>query len=698
MKPRAILLASFSTLLYALSARAQNAEDPYIWLEDVQGERALSWVRAQNDRSTGRLTSAPGFNATYDRLLAIYNDTARIPYPSTKGDFIYNFWQDGGHERGVVRRTTLASFLSPQPDWETVLDVDALAASEGRNWVYKGSTDLHPDYTRSFIRLSNGGADAVEHREFDRATGTFVTNGFRLPEGKSNLDWIDLNTVYVGTDFGPGSMTTSGYPRIVKRWKRGTPLESAETIFEGESTDVEAGAYVDHTPVRDYHIVYRSISFWESERYYLSGDELVRLELPKDAWLSFFNSHMLVSLNSDWRIRERIYPSGSIVAIDFDEFLNGGRDFSIVVDPDERSSVINFSSTRDYLLVNTIRNVRGELYRYRPEGREWKKERIGMPEFGSIHVIDADERSNDFFITYTDYLTPATLYRVNESGRATPVRSGPSYFEANGLTIEQQEAISTDGARIPYFIIHRRDIPLNGTTPTILYGYGGFRVALTPNYDATVGTSWLEDGGAYVVANIRGGDEFGPAWHEAARKQNRQRAYDDFIAVAEDLIGWKITSPEHLGVMGGSNGGLLVGVAFTQRPDLFNAAACMVPLLDMKRYHMLLAGASWMGEYGDPDVPEEWDFIRRYSPYHNLSAAGKYPEVFFVTSTRDDRVHPGHARKMAARMEELGHPFLYYENIEGGHAGAANHRQTAYRNALIYTYFRLKLGLETNAR
>lgn len=675
---------------------AQTNDDPYRWLEDVDDPEALAWVEERNERFLEKIRRDNKVDAATEAFLEILDDDEKIDYPRFRGraDRLYNFRQDAKHVRGILRRTTVEQYLEGDPDWEVYFDVDALAEKEGVDWVFKGGTGLFPDYERTLLSFSRGGADAVEMREFDLRTGQFVENGFVLPEAKQGVTWIDEETVVVGTDFGEGSMTTSGYPRILKKWRRGTPLSEAETIFEGESTDVSLQCWA--VPVggdRYIHVIHRAITFYEHETYLMVDDGVERIDIPNDAYFGTFDDQMLLTLISDTTFGDRSYRAGSLLAIDFEAFRAGSRKFAVLFEPDERSALEDYSRTKDYLLVETLEDVRSRIYRYSFDGESWQRTQVPAPDIAVSNVVSADEHSNRFFLTVNSPLTPTTLYfaDLDESDELQVVRQQKEYFDTDGLITEQHHATSSDGTRIPYFIVRRADIPFDGSTPTILWGYGGFRVSQLPRYSAITGRGWLEQGGAFVTANIRGGGEFGPTWHAAALKENRQLAYDDFIAVAEDLIERKITSPEHLGIYGGSNGGLLVGATFVQRPDLMNAVVCGVPLLDMRNYHTMLAGASWMAEYGDPDKPEEWAYISRYSPYHNLKTDGEYPEVLFTTSTRDDRVHPGHARKMAARMEEMGHPYLYFENIVGGHGGATNNRQIAERYAMIYAYFRWKL-------
>jgi prolyl oligopeptidase len=537
------------------------------------------------------------------------------------------------------------------------------------------------------VELSRGGSDAVEMREYDLNIKAFVENGFFIPEAKGSVDWIDENTLLISTNFGEGTLTTSGYPRITKIWKRGTPLSEAKTLYEGKDTDVGIWGYVVNTPERQYVVTHRSITFFTYEMFVLNGDKLVKLDLPEDVQLDgFFKNQMLVELKSDWTVGDNTYKQGAMISIDFDKFLDGDRNFQIIYEPDDRSSLVSVSNTKDFLLLNKITNIRSELVKCLLEDGKWKMKKVEAPDFGAISISTADDFSDQYFFTFTNYLEPSSLYYVSDNQDIKKVKSLPHFFDSEKFEVEQYEAKSKDGTMIPYFIIFAKDMLLDGKNPTLLYGYGGFEVSMRPRYSATIGNCWLEMGGVYVVANIRGGGEFGPQWHQAALKENRQRAYDDFYAIAEDLINRKITSPSHLGIEGGSNGGLLVGVAFTQRPDLFNAVVCAAPLLDMRRYNKMLAGASWMGEFGDPDIPEEWAYIKKYSPYHNLDKSQKYPKVLFTTTTRDDRVHPGHARKMSAKMTDMGIDNFYFENTEGGHGAGVTNEQRAFMTAIEFTY------------
>ena len=687
------LFFSAFILLQFLPASAQETEDPFLWLENVDGAKSMNWVHAQNKITTDALTAKPVFKELQDKNMEIYNSRERIAYPSFHGSFIYNFWQDAEHQRGIIRRTTLKDYLTNTPHWETVLDMDALNKTEKENWVYKGASWLYPGDTLCMLRLSRGGGDAVVTREFNASTKQFVKDGFFLPEAKGSVSWKDKNTLLISTDFGPASLTTSGYPRITKEWKRGTTLAEAKLLFEGDSTDVSVNGYVIHTPERNYQILSRGMTFYSSKHFAIENGKRVELEFPEDAEFDgIFKNQILLQLKSDWKINGNTYPQGALLSIDYNAFLNGDRKFTVIAVPDARSSISSIATTQNLLLVNVLTNVRSALFAYRFNNGTWLKEKVQAPEFGSIGVAATDDFSDRYFFTYTGFLSPSGLYFVTEDGTVRRVKSLPDFFDAGKFKVSQNEAVSADGTKIPYFLIAPKTMQLDGSNPTLLYGYGGFEISLRPRYSAIVGSDWLERGGVYVIANIRGGGEFGPKWHLAALKEHRQRAFDDFTAVAEDLIQRKITSPRYLGIQGGSNGGLLVGAVFTQHPELFNAVVCRVPLLDMKRFNHLLAGASWMGEYGNPDIPDEWAYIKKYSPYQNVFKDKKYPVVFFNTSTRDDRVHPGHARKMTAKMEAQGHKVYYYENTEGGHAASTTNKQRAFSSALIYTFLWQQLG------
>ncbi len=665
--------------------------DPYQWLEEVDNEKALEWVEKWNDKSLDVITSQEDYEQLYEKNLEILNSSDRIAAPSIYGEYIYNFWQDQNYQRGIWRRTTKESYLSGNPDWEILLDIDKLAGKDNIKWVFKGATGLFPDYNRFLVSLSKGGGDAVIVKEFDVSSKSFIENGFYLPEAKGSASWIDKNTLMVSTDFGEG-VTTSGYPMQVKIWKRGTDLSDAKEVFKGKEEDMGIWGYTLPTENKIYQLITRRTSFYSGDYYFIEKDKLVKLDVPDDIELNtVFQNKVIFQLKSDWEINNQKFKQAAVISADYDDLIEGNYNFELVVEPDEKSSISGMTNTKNQLLVNMLNNVKSELYACE-WNNGWQKKQINAPDFGTISLGASDEFSDSYFFYFQNFLEPSTLYYGHaETGEFTKVKSLPSWFDTEDFEVKQFEATSKDGTKIPYFVVHKKSMKLDGSNPTLLYAYGGFEIPSLPRYSALTGTGWLEKGGVYVLANIRGGGEFGPRWHQAGLKENRQRVFDDFHAVAGNIIDKKITSPEKLGIYGGSNGGLLVGVAFTQRPELYNAVVCAVPLLDMKRYNKLLAGASWMAEYGNPDIPEEWAYIKKYSPYHNVKKGKDYPEVFFTTSTRDDRVHPGHARKMVAKMSDMDYKVYYFENTEGGHAGASTNEQRAKMYALIYSYLQMKL-------
>ena len=689
------------TLAEDETRRPPILDDPYLWLEEVEGKRALEWVNQRNVETLGELQADNRYEPFLAQAEALLNARDRIPYGSIRGRHIYNFWRDAEHIRGILRRTTLMSYRTAEPEWETVLDVDALAKAEDENWVYKSIAWLAPGYERCLVKLSRGGTDASVHREFDALAKRFVEGGFVLPEAKSGVAWLDRDTLLVGTNWGEGSLTKSGYPRIAKRWKRGTPLAKAVTVFEGRQEDIGIWPRVMDSGEATLPMINQSLTFYTGA-YHFIGDngKLQRLPVPESADLAgFYAGRILFTLRDAWDIQGRIFPQGALLAIDEAAFRVAGKlpRIETVYTPDDRTSIEGITISRSGLYVSLLQNVKGRILRFGvdPKAGKWSAEPLPLPPNGTVSLSAANPHSRTVLINYEDHITPDQLSEYNARANVlTLLKSLPARFRADGLQVSQHIARSADGESVPYFVIHRKELQLDGRTPTILYGYGGFEISLKPSYSATIGKLWLERGGAYAVANIRGGGEFGPRWHKAALKTNRQRAYDDFIAVAEDLAKRGITSPKHLGISGGSNGGLLVGAIFTQRPDLLNAVVCRVPLLDMLRYTKLLAGASWAAEYGDPEDSAMRTAILKYSPYQNIFPERKYPKVFIETSTKDDRVHPGHARKMVARMRDQGHPVLYFENTEGGHAAGANLKQHARRYALEYVYFSRQLGLE----
>ncbi|TWG90687.1 prolyl oligopeptidase [Luteimonas sp. J16] len=698
--PAAATLALAAGLAAGLAHANEEmaVSDPHQWLEGVEDPMALDWVRQQNAKAEAELAGTPEFRQLESELLAIYDSDDKIPGVYKQGDWYYNFWRDRNNPRGVWRRTTLEEYRKPRPQWEVLIDLDALNQAEGENWVWHGANCLRPDYTRCLVALSRGGADADVTREFDLSTKSWVKDGFYRDEAKGALRWIDRDTVYVFTDFGEGSLTSSGYPRIVKEWKRGTPIADAKVVYEGQDGDMYISAGRDHTPGFERDFVVRTIAFYNDELYLRNADgSLSKVDAPNSAQKSVQREWLGLELREPWTVNGRTYRAGSLLVAKFDDFMAGKREFEVLFEPTGTTSLAGASFTRNHLVLNVLDDVKNRLFVLTPGANGWTRRPLaGLPEFGTVsaQAVDADE-SDALWITVTDFLTPTTLMLGDAGEGAAPpevLKTMPTFFDASKHVVEQHFATSKDGTRVPYFLVRPKDMAHDGSNPTLLYGYGGFEISLTPGYSGGIGKGWLEKGGVYAVANIRGGGEYGPRWHQAALKANRHRAYEDFAAVAQDLIQRRVTSPAHLGIRGGSNGGLLTGNMLVQYPELFGAIVIQVPLLDMQRYNKLLAGASWMAEYGDPDKPEEWEFIRTFSPYHLFDPAKDYPPTLLLTSTRDDRVHPGHARKMMARMLEAGKDVRYYENIEGGHGGAADNRQAAHMDALYLTFLWQQLG------
>ncbi|MDI5963406.1 prolyl oligopeptidase family serine peptidase [Streptantibioticus silvisoli] len=672
-------------------------DDPYAWLEDVTGETALAWVRARSEETTGALATGDAFDAMRERLREVLDAEGKIPYVTRRAGYLYNFWRDAAHPRGLWRRTTLAEYRKAEPAWDVVIDVGELAREDGENWVWQGARTLRPDHRRALVHLSRGGSDAAVVREYDMDERRFVSaadGGFRLEEADSRVAWIDADHLYVATDFGPGTLTDSGYPRVVKMWTRGTPLEKAETVFEGRSTDIMVVAHHDATPGFERDFVNRSTDFWRRDRYLRTPEGLTRVDVPEDASVSVHREWLLVRTCSPWATGGTEYPAGVLLATGFDAFMAGERDFTTLFAPDGRSSLEAYGWTRGHLLLTVLRDVRTELIAFTPADGTWSSEPLpGAPGLDTATITGTSpDEDDEFHLVTSGFTTPPTLSRGVVGGQTEVLKRAPAFFDANGITVEQHFATSDDGTRVPYFVVGPRD---GRSGRTLMTGYGGFEVSRQPEYNAVFGRGWLERGGTFVLANIRGGGEYGPEWHTRAIKADRHKVYEDFAAVARDLVRRGVCTASELAIQGGSNGGLLMGVMLTRYPELFGAIACQVPLLDMKRYHKLLAGASWTAEYGNPDIPEEWEWLRAYSPYHNLDPQRAYPPVLFATSTRDDRVHPGHARKMAAAMLEQGHPVHYYENTEGGHSGASNNAQNAFRWAMVLDFLWQRTGAST---
>ncbi|WP_040784140.1 prolyl oligopeptidase family serine peptidase [Nocardia pneumoniae] len=676
-----------------MSGVEQNVTDPYLWLEEVTDERALDWARAHNAVVQERFADSERFRELERRILDMLDTDTKIAYPARRGPWLYNFWRDAQHPRGLWRRTTFAEYGKDAPDWDVLIDLDAVATAEDENWVWGGAAVLRPQQSRALVSLSRGGADAKVVREFDLERRVFIApedGGYFLPEAKSEIRWIDIDSVYVGTDFGPGSLTDSGYPRIAKLWRRGTALTEATTVFEGERSDVAVSAGYDRTPGYERHYIGRATDFFNEEVYLLEADGTLRhLDIPSDASESWYKDWLLVRLKSPWEVGGKTFPAGALLATDFEKFLSGAREFEVIFTPDPHTSLHGYGWTENHLLLVTLEDVQTKLHVLTPSATGWRREPLAdTPPMATTSVLNLDplEGGDEFMLSTSGFTTPATLLASAVGGQTEQLKQEPGFFDAEGVETEQFFAVSDDGTRVPYFVIRHRDrkgVP----GPTVMSGYGGFEVSRTPGYSGASGMGWLERGGTWVMTNIRGGGEYGPQWHTSVQKANRHKVYEDFSAIAKDLVARGITTADQLGAVGGSNGGLLMGVMLTRYPELFGAIVCQVPLLDMKRYHLLLAGASWMAEYGDPDKPEEWEYISKYSPYQNARADRAYPPILLTTSTRDDRVHPGHARKMAALLEAQGHEFWYHENIEGGHGGAADNKQSAFQAALIYEFF-----------
>ncbi len=675
------------------TGRASN--DPYQWLEDVHGTKSLQWVKAQNAKSLAVLKADPDYQRDYDAILKVLDATDRIPYGSLERDDVFNFWQDAAHPKGIWRRTAIGDYVRPSPRWEVLLDVDALAASEHENWVWEGA-ECTPLLKRCLVSLSRGGGDAAVVREFDLATRQFVKDGFALAEAKSQITYLDEDTVLFGTDFGAGSMTTSGYPRIVKIWKRGEPMSAARTLYEGKATDVSTQAAVFHGPKKSVAVILRAVTFFTAEYQLLRSDHtLAPLPLPLGADLKGAqDARLIFTLRDDWTPPGGVpIAKGSLVAFDTSVPANStgpSNGVSVLFTPDAHTSVDEVAIGRDAVFASIYHDVTGSVHAFREQGGRWQDTVLPLPQGGSTHVVAANAFGPQAFFRFESFTTPTTLYVFTDDGQPRAIKSLPARFDASHLSTEQFFATSRDGTRVPYFVTRGRDV--KGPAPTVLYGYGGFEISLTPSYSANFGMLWLSKGGVFVVANIRGGGEYGPGWHQAALLANRQNAYDDFQAVAKDLVQRGLTTPRQLGIMGGSNGGLLVSANMVQAPQLFGAVVCQVPLIDMIRYTQIGAGASWEAEYGDPARAADRAWILKYSPYQNVKAGRQYPPVLFVTATSDDRVTPVHARKMAALMESQGHEVLFYENTDGGHAAAADHKQAAEMWALSFVYLKQKLA------
>jgi prolyl oligopeptidase len=679
---------------------ATSAEDPFIWLEDAHGARAMAWVEAENAKTTAALESDPRFKTLYNDAKTIAEAKDRIPEPNMLGGRVWNFWQDADHQHGIWRQTNLPDFKSAAPNWRTVLDLDALSKAEKANWFWKGANCHEPEEVRCILSLSDGGEDAVTAREFDLVNGRFAEGGFSLPSGKQEIAWEDSETLLVAREWKSGELTKSGYAFVVKRIKRGQPLDAAVEVFRGSADDVGVSPFTlsdgtGHSAV----FLQRAVSIFEFEFYLAGSKGPLKLAVPmKSDFLAMVDGRLIVSLHEDWkRTGQPTLPQGSLVSLELAAVAADPQHLhpALVYAPSAREAFVEAGATRRHLIVHTLDNVNGRAFSYTPEpNNRWSRRQLDLPDNISVNVVDTDLHSDQAFIQVAGFLTPPRLLLVDlGTASLSTVKTLPAKFDASRDVVEQFEATSKDGTKVPYFIVHPRTAKMDGSTPTILNAYGGFMDALTPTYSAELGKLWLERGGAFVLANIRGGGEFGPAWHEAGLKTHRQRIYDDFAAVGEDLIAKGFASSSHLGIRGGSNGGLLMGVEFTQHPHLWRAVDIQVPLLDMLRYEQIAAGSSWVAEYGSVSVPAEREFLASISPYNNLQRGVEYPEALIWSTTKDDRVGPQHARKFAAKLSAMGVPYLYFEVIEGGHAAGATLLEQAKMRAREYTYFSRKLGL-----
>jgi prolyl oligopeptidase len=700
MKMPPWLAGCASCAIFNLSPATPAGEDPFVWLEEAHSERAMNWVKAENAKTDAVLERDPRFKILFHDAKVILEAKDRIPEPAIIGGQILNFWQDAEHSHGIWRQTSQTDFQSETPNWRTVIDLDALSKSEKANWFWKGATCHEPEEQRCIVSFSDGGEDAVTLREFDLGKSAFVDGGFSLPRGKQEVAWQDADTLLLAREWKPGELTRSGYAFVVKRIKRGQPLDAAVEVYRGSADDVGASPIsLNDGSGHSAAFIQRAVSIFEFEYYLLGSGTPAKLSIPMKAdLLTLLDGRLIVSLHEDWkRAGEPTLPQGSLVSLELERVAADPQHLkpALIFAPGAREAFVEAGATRGHLLVHGLDNVSGRAYVYTPEPNNgWSRRQLDLPKNISVNVVDTDLHSEQAFVQVTGFLRPPKLMLADLGvGTMTTAKTLPAKFDASRDVVEQFETLSKDGTKIPYFIVHPIGMKMDGSTPTILNAYGGFLDAQTPRYSAELGKLWLERGGAFVLANIRGGGEFGPAWHEAGLKTHRQRIYEDFAAVGEDLIAKGFTSSAHLGIMGGSNGGLLMGVEFIQHPQLWRAVDIQVPLLDMLRYEQIAAGSSWVAEYGSVSVPAERAFLASISPYNNLQAGVKYPEALIWSTTKDDRVGPQHARKFAAKLAAMGVPYHYFEVIEGGHGAGATLEERAKMHSREYTYFSGKLGL-----
>ena len=705
MVARWALAAALAFAPTTIAAQDTDADDPYIWLEEIQGERALAKVDQWNADTEAVLTDQPEYPLAKAWAKQILDDTRQIALPDAiQGDMVTNLWRDADNPRGLWRIASLESYMAGAPEWRVLIDVDKLGEDEGQSWVWHGANCLAPDYARCLIALSPGGTDADVVREFDVTTGRFVDGGFTLPEAKSNVAWFDEDTLFVGTDEGEGSLTDSGYPRLVKLWDRGTDFSTARQIAEGEQADISASGFSVLDGDTRWRFVNRSPSFWTNQISLVKADgSTVPLPLPEDAeFEAVLNGLVIAKLNSALETTGGTEQPGALVAWSLQSVLDGSDPAPFAVfRPSDTQAIEEVAASETKLWVKVLDDVSGKLIELSPGQSGWTARDMELPANSTVQIAETSGTGDTAFVTVESMLTPPTLYAVPSEGEAVAIASEPAQFDASKFTVEQKFATSKDGTKVPYYLVRPKDA--QGPLPTLIHAYGGFRAAQTPKYltaepyrSGPLGLFWVESGNAYVLANIRGGGEYGPRWHEDALREKRQNSFDDFHAVADDLVASRLTTPGHIAASGRSNGGVLVGAVANQRPDLYGAIISGSPLIDMRRYNKLLAGASWMAEYGNPDVPEDWAFMKEWSPYQNMSDGPDVPAAFYYLSTLDDRVHPGHARKAAAKHEAYGQTFYYHEYREGGHSVGSDHEEDAKRAALLLSYLNREIGKDAD--
>ncbi|MEC7953697.1 MAG: prolyl oligopeptidase family serine peptidase [Pseudomonadota bacterium] len=705
MVARWALAAALAFAPTTIAAQDTDADDPYIWLEEIQGERALAKVDQWNADTEAVLTAQPEYPLAKAWAKQILDDTRQIALPDAiQGDMVTNLWRDADNPRGLWRIASLESYMAGAPEWRVLIDVDKLGEDEGQSWVWHGANCLAPDYARCLIALSPGGTDADVVREFDVTTGRFVDGGFTLPEAKSNVAWFDEDTLFVGTDEGEGSLTDSGYPRLVKLWDRGTDFSTARQIAEGEQADISASGFSVLDGDTRWRFVNRSPSFWTNQISLVKADgSTVPLPLPEDAeFEAVLNGLVIAKLNSALETTGGTEQPGALVAWSLQSVLDGSDPAPFAVfRPSDTQAIEEVAASETKLWVKVLDDVSGKLIELSPGQSGWTARDMELPANSTVQIAETSGTGDTAFVTVESMLTPPTLYAVPSEGEAVAIASEPAQFDASKFTVEQKFATSKDGTKVPYYLVRPKDA--QGPLPTLIHAYGGFRAAQTPKYltaepyrSGPLGLFWVESSNAYVLANIRGGGEYGPRWHEDALREKRQNSFDDFHAVADDLVASRLTTPGHIAASGRSNGGVLVGAVANQRPDLYGAIISGSPLIDMRRYNKLLAGASWMAEYGNPDVPEDWAFMKEWSPYQNMSDGPDVPAAFYYLSTLDDRVHPGHARKAAAKHEAYGQTFYYHEYREGGHSVGSDHEEDAKRAALLLSYLNLEIGKDAD--